>query len=158
MIKCTFRLNGAGISTLSCPGVGFFPAYSGNPEQRNDPEQTTVKDIGPLPPGRYYIVARPVGGLMFKQRDWVKSIVSGSDHESWFALFRDDNLIDDTTFIEDVERGNFRLHPAGYRGISNGCITFTSKAHFAILRDALLITTTAMVSPTMKAFGTVQVY
>ena len=79
-------------------------------------------------------------------------------HESWFALFRDDNLIDDTTFIEDVERGNFRLHPAGYRGISNGCITFTSKSHFAILREALLITPTTMVSPTLKAFGTVQVY
>nr|WP_318379613.1 tlde1 domain-containing protein [uncultured Enterobacter sp.] len=62
------------------------------------------------------------------------------------------------TFFEKVTRGHFRLHPAGYRGISKGCITLSSKAHFEILRNALLSTPTIMVSSSLRAYGTVQVY
>ncbi|MBW9430553.1 tlde1 domain-containing protein [Atlantibacter hermannii] len=66
--------------------------------------------------------------------------------------------IDDSTFVEKVKRGNFRLHPAGYQGISKGCITLPSKNHYTILRNALLSTASVMISASLRAYGTVQVY
>lgn len=62
------------------------------------------------------------------------------------------------SFIEEVARGNFRLHPAGYEGISNGCITLPSPSHFAMLREALMKTPTVLVTESLKAYGTIQVY
>ncbi|WP_313449212.1 tlde1 domain-containing protein, partial [Atlantibacter hermannii] len=53
---------------------------------------------------------------------------------------------------------NFRLHPAGYQGISKGCITLPSKNHYTILRNALLSTASVMISASLRAYGTVQVY
>lgn len=44
MIRCTFHLNGGQMSTLSCPGIGFFPAYSGHAGgKRNNPDAITLK-------------------------------------------------------------------------------------------------------------------
>ena len=97
MIRCTFHLNGGALSTLSCPGFGFFPAYSGNEGlYRNNPDAANIKDVGPLPPGQYFIVDRPVGKYGFV-RDHANSFMSGSDRSVWFALFRHDDLIDDFT-------------------------------------------------------------
>jgi len=159
MIKCTFHLNGKSLSNLSCPGIGFFPAYSGNAGlHRNNPNSVKIPSIGPLPPGKYYIVNRPIGGLRSRAQDWMASKYSGSDRGLWFALFREDNQIDDWTFIDKVERGNFRLHPAGYRGISEGCITLASQSHYAILRNALLRTPTFKLTSSLTAYGTIQVY
>jgi len=62
------------------------------------------------------------------------------------------------TFIDQVQRGHFRLHPAGYRGISEGCITFPSRTQFEVLRQSLLQTATIKVTASLTAFGTVQVY
>lgn len=159
MIRCTFLLNGYGLSTLSVPGVGFFPAYSGNEgNHRNNPDSVAVKDAGPLPPGRYYIVDRPTGGFTGPANDFLNSKLSGSDRSLWFALYRDDGSLDDNTFIDQVERGAFRLHPAGRSGTSNGCITFPNHSHYAILRDALLRTATVKASASLTAYGTVQIY
>ena len=159
MIQCTFHLNGFGLSNLSCPGIGFFPAYTGNAGgHRNNPDSVSVLNVGPLPPGRYYIVDRPQGGRLGWFRDYVESELSGSDRDVWFGLFRDDGAIDDYTFIEEVRRGNFRLHPAGYRGVSNGCITLPSPSHYAILRTALLNTPTLVLSGGLRAYGTIHVY
>lgn len=69
-----------------------------------------------------------------------------------------DSQIDDISFIDGVERGNFRLHPAGKSGISDGCITLPSHADYAILLEALLSTPSVMVTAQLKAFGTIQVY
>lgn len=91
-------------------------------------------------------------------RDSFASFVSGSDRSVWLALYRQDSNIDDLTFIEDVERGHFRLHPAGYKGVSEGCITFPRLSGFMLLREALLKTEPYIATPTLKAFGTVQVY
>lgn len=91
-------------------------------------------------------------------QDWAASEYTGSDRSIWFALYREDGKIDDWTFIDNVERGRFRLHPAGYQGISQGCITLPSRAHFAILREALLKTPTLQVTSMLTAYGTVQVY
>lgn len=159
MIRCTFHLNGNALSTLSCPGIGFFPAYSGNTGVlRNNPDAINVPDAGPLPPGNYYIVARPGSGFKHLVKDAAYSIVSGSNHFTWFALFREDSSIDDHTFIGQVERGNFRLHPAGYRGVSNGCITFINRDHYNIFRQALINTSKYRISGLLESYGTVQVY
>lgn len=113
MIKCTFHLNGGAISTLSCPGIGFFPAYSGNTGlYRNNPDSAHIKNVGPLPPGKYFIVNRPLGGLRTAIKNYIESEMSGSDRSIWFALYRDDGKIDDVTFYESVLRGQFRLHPS----------------------------------------------
>lgn len=159
MIRCTFHLNGGALSTLGCPGIGFFAAYSGQAgSTRNNPDAMAVKNIGPLPPGKYYIVSRPTGGRFSGIRDYFGSVVSGSDRELWFGLFRDDGSVDDYTFIEDVKRSNFRLHPAGYKGTSHGCITFPGLSQYMILRNSLLSTTTFNVTSTLIAYGTVYVY
>lgn len=158
MIACTFYLNGGALSNLSCPGVGFFPAYSGSGRSRNNPDAVAVPSIGPLPPGLYYIVTRGSGGLVTGISDSIASFISGSDRAIWFALYRHDAQIDDLTFIENVERGHFRLHPAGYKGVSEGCITLPRLSDFMLLRDALLNTPTIQVTASLTAFGTIQVY
>lgn len=159
MIRCTFHLNGGQLSTLSCPGIGFFPAYSGNAgENRNNPAAVATPEVGPLPPGLYYIVTRPRGGIKSHWKDLVKELESGSNRDYWFALYRDDEHIDDITFIDKVKRGSFRLHPAGQSGISNGCITLPNHAHYMLLMHALLSSGAMMVTPQLKALGTIQVY
>ncbi|WP_323045898.1 tlde1 domain-containing protein, partial [Paraburkholderia sp.] len=49
------------MSTLRCDGVGDFAAFSGNSSGKNNPAAVAVPDVGPLPPGRYYIVDRGSG-------------------------------------------------------------------------------------------------
>ncbi|ASI57547.1 DUF2778 domain-containing protein [Raoultella ornithinolytica] len=158
MIRCTFCLNGNQLSNLSCPGIGFFPAYSGTGTSRNDPDAVAVPSIGPLPTGLYYIVTRGTGGVVTMVSDSLASFISGSDRSIWFALYRHDSQIDDYTFIGHVRRGNFRLHPAGYQGVSEGCITLPRLSDFMLLRAALLNTPTIQVTASLTAFGTVQVY
>lgn len=88
------------MSTLSCPGLGFFPAYSGNADpNRNNPDAVAIPKVGPLPPGLYYIVTRPRGGLKARWKDTIKELESGSNRDFWFALYRADEHIDDITFI-----------------------------------------------------------
>ena len=159
MIRCTFHLNGSQLSTLSCPGIGFFPAYSGNAgETRNNPEAVSVAEVGPLPPGLYYIVTRPRGGLKSRWHDMIKELESGSNRDFWFALYRNDKEIDERTFINKVERGSFRLHPAGQSGISNGCITLPIHSHYRILMHALLASGAFKLTGELNALGTIQVY
>ena len=38
--------------------------------------------------------------------------------------------IDDSTFCEKVKRGQFRIHPEGPLGISQGCVTFKKMSDF----------------------------
>ncbi|WP_313083333.1 DUF2778 domain-containing protein [Atlantibacter sp.] len=159
MIKCTFHLNGGQLSTLNCPGIGFFPAYSGNQGiNRNNPDSVTLLKKGPLPPGQYYIVSRQRGGLRTRVNDFWKSMESESDRNLWFALYRVDDRIDDLTFIDNVNRGSFRLHPAGRNGNSDGCITLVSLSHYMILWRALITSPKLLVSAELEAFGTIQVY
>lgn len=108
MIDCTFRLNAGGLSTLSCPGTGYFTAFSGNAgPHRNNPDSSSVMDTGPLPPGRYYIVDRPRGGMLGPIRDLANSIATGSNRDLWFGLYRDDGKFDDVTYIDGVMRAHF---------------------------------------------------
>jgi hypothetical protein len=155
-LSCTFKLNGLPLSLLVCPGVGNFPAFSGQLPRRNDPGATAVAGIGPLPRGRYYIVERKSGGRL----GWIYDALSplySTDRSDWFALHADDGKIDDSTIINGVRRGAFRLHPKGPRGVSEGCVTLEKQADFDLLRTALLKQPTVTMPGGGQAYGTIDV-
>ncbi|WP_341272028.1 DUF2778 domain-containing protein [Paraburkholderia ginsengiterrae] len=144
-------------------GAGAFPAFSGDDIYRNRGGCTAVVGKGPLPAGKYWIVARPSGGIGSRLETSVKdawNAVRGSPshHDEWFALYRDDGQIDDWTWVSGVKRGNFRLHPASGAGISFGCVTLTSVADFRRLRQALLHTPTVPAGNSgIRAYGWIEV-
>jgi hypothetical protein len=151
------------IAILSIYGAGVFTAFSGNGIYRNRGGCTAVKDNGPLPAGKYWIVDRPAGGLLSQTEAFIASTTtrlrgSPSDRSEWFALYRDDGLIDDYTWINGVRRGNFRLHPIGASGNSFGCITLPSLANFETIRRALLHTTRIDAGRSgLKSYGWIEV-
>lgn len=69
----------------------------------------------------------------------VKSLSVGATYgrDEWFALYRDDRSIDDVTWINNVKRGLFRLHPGH---VSEGCITIRHNSDYAAIRNALMHT------------------
>ncbi|MCG5078058.1 DUF2778 domain-containing protein [Paraburkholderia tagetis] len=158
-----FIVNNAPFSPLTIFGIGTFSAFSGNGIYRNRGGCTAIPDNGPIPAGRYWIVDRPIGGIGSQARTWTKdtwNTITGlpSDHAEWFALYRDDGRIDDSTWVKGVERGHFRLHPVGGRGISLGCITLPSHTDFAKIRQALLHTTTILPrNSELRAYGIIEV-
>ncbi|TDG10382.1 DUF2778 domain-containing protein [Paraburkholderia guartelaensis] len=158
-----FLVNDAPFSPLAICGVGTFSAFSGNGIYRNRGGCTAIPDNGPIPSGRYWIVDRPKGGVGSQAWTWTKdawNTVTGipSHHSEWFALYRDDDKIDDFTWVKGIERGHFRLHPAGGRGISLGCITLPSYADFARIRQALLHTPAVSARNSgLRAYGTIEV-
>jgi len=157
-LACTFALNAQPMSSLDCRELGCMAAFSGTGAARNNPRSTGVKSVGPLPRGRYYIVDRQSGGMMGGLRHFVLEHLYGTDRSSWFALYRDDGTIDDVTSIEGINRGAFRLHPVGPRGLSEGCITLASPAAFTRLRALLKAgPTIAIPNTTSVAYGTVDV-
>lgn len=103
-------------------------------------------------------MTRPRGGFGTHWHDAIKGLESRSNRDFWFALYRHDTHIDDRTFINNVERGSFRLHPAGQSGISNGCITLPNHSHYRILMHGLLASGTFKVTAGLDAPGTIQVY
>ena len=158
MIRCTFHLNGYQLSTLSCPGLGFFPHIL---------EIPGITEIILMPlrllrwapyPKTLLYRDTSTGGFGTHWHDAIKGLESGSNRDFWFALYRHDTHIDDRTFINNVERGSFRLHPAGQSGISNGCITLPNHSHYRILMHGLLASGTFKVTAGLDALGTIQVY
>lgn len=158
-----FIVNNEPFSHLVMYGIGSFPAYSGDEIYRNRSGCTAVANKGPLPGGKYWIVDRPSGGIGSRAKARVNDIWSGvmgarTDHAEWFALYRDDYLIDDWTWVNGVKRGNFRLHPAGGSGRSFGCITLPSRGDFHRIRRALLQTTTVPAGASgIRAYGWIEV-
>jgi hypothetical protein len=158
-----FVVDNASSLTLVMFGVGTFPAFSGDDIYRNRGGCTAVVGKGPLPAGKYWIVARPRGGIGSRMEALIKdawNTVRGSpsNHDEWFALYRDDGKIDDWTWVNGVKRGNFRLHPVGGTGVSFGCITLKSVADFSRLRQALLHTSTIPAGNSgMRAYGWIEV-
>ena len=129
-LVCRFKLNGQPMSAFTIRAKSY-PAFSGMGKDANKKESACIKGAGPSPPGTYYIVDRPTGGLLGEVRDWL-----GNKGE-WFALFADDGSIDDSTLCDHVIRGNFRLHPKGPLGRSEGCITIDKHEDFNAIRDQL---------------------
>ena len=142
-------LNSQRETTLSCSCGDTFPAFSGAEGAFNDPTLAAAKNIGPIPPRRYYIVDRPTGGRL----GWLRELYLG--RSDWYALYAYDDSIDDFTDIRGTIRGQFRLH-AGSR--SEGCVTLTSDDAFSRLRNLLENTESAIIPGTnIKHYGTITV-
>ena len=155
--QCIFRLNGQSLTTLVC-GSLVLPAFSGEPGYVNDPNATGVQKKGPLPKGRYYIIDRQSGGRLGWLYDPLLDAISQSDRHRWFSLYRNDGVVDDWTVINGVRRGQFRIHPIGRLGVSEGCITLTQPQGFEKLSQYLRSNTPAAVPGTsLKYYGTVDV-
>lgn len=118
------------MSTLECSNNRSYDAFSGLEHVVNDPKFVDQVEVGPLPTGNYYIISRQSGGRLGWLRDPVMDTWNRSKRSQWFALYRDDNEIDDYTSIQGIARGNFRLHPVGAEGLSEGCVTLTSATGF----------------------------
>lgn len=134
---CTYVLNGEPLSELTCEDR-TYEAFSGDAATyvNNALYQDLVKE-GPLPLGRYYIVDRESGGMLGWIKQPVKDVFAGTDRSEWFSLYRDDDQVDDQTTINNIQRSAFRIHPVGPQGISQGCVTLTSKLAFDELRQSL---------------------
>ena len=158
-----FLVSNKTFAPLSIYGVGVFPAFSGNDIYRNRGGCTGLKNDGPLPAGRDWIVDRPAGPIDSRILTWAKDTANSmlgeyTNRNEWFALYRDDGMIDDYTWVNGVERGNFRLHPIGGDGVSLGCITLQNRSDFQTVRRALLHTNTVPVRDTgLRAYGTIEV-
>lgn len=151
MIDCIFELNNKPMSTFKC-GPITFPAFSGLGSHANRRMSACHPNVGPIPPGTYYIFDRQPGGLLGPFRDLF------SDKGEWFALYAIDGKIDDETYCDRVKRGNFRLHPKGALGVSQGCIVIEKLADFQRLRAILRGSPTILVPRVgLKAYGKVRV-
>lgn len=126
----TFKLNAKPLSHF-CGGASTFPAFSGRGEHVNRRTSACLANAGPIPPGNYFIVDRESGGRL----GWWRDLFAG--RSNWFALYADDGNIDDYTWCEQVKRGQFRLHPKGRLGISEGCIVIDSSRDFQLLTAIL---------------------
>ncbi|AGR69525.1 DUF2778 domain-containing protein [Burkholderia pseudomallei] len=156
--QCFYTLNNQRLSTFTCAGFGGVPAFSGESSFINKPDATAIAKAGPIPKGRYYIVTRESGGHLGWLYDFIKDQWSNSNRSTWFGLYRNDGVIDDWTFVNGVKRGNFRLHPTGRWGESEGCITVTTQLQFDRLRKFLLKQSTQLIPGTsIKYYGTVDV-
>ncbi len=157
-VKCTFVLNDKTTSLLTCEGTAPVEAFSGANEGRDNPDDTDMKNVGPLPKGTYYLVDRQSGGTLGFFYDWFDAHGFGStDRTKWFMLWNPAS--GDTTNINGIKRGNFRLHPKGPFGLSLGCITVENSYEFDRLQK--FIRSRGMVLPvpgtTLRAYGTVEV-
>lgn len=151
MVECTFELNGKPMSALKI-GALSLPAFSGKDAYVNRRSVACTANLGAIPPGRYYILDRESGGLLGPLRDlW-------NDRQDWFSLYADDGKIDDYTICEQIKRGNFRLHPNGRLGISEGCIVIDSRADFYRLRATLKSAPqTSIPGTSLKTYGKILV-
>ena len=154
--NCAFVLNKQPISSLVCGGVSY-PASSGLGRDVNDPAKANDADAGPIPPGRYNIVDRPVGGRFPMIESTIHDLISHSQRTEWFALYSTSSNADHMT-VQKIKRGNVRLHPIGRLGISEGCITLMHQDGFDQLRTTLLATPKTFIPGTqIRTYGTVEV-
>lgn len=151
LLQCTFTLNGQSMSELTC-GNESFKAFSGLGESVNQASKASNADSGPIPPGRYYIFDRQSGGRL----GWMYDFFSG--RSEWFSLYAIDETIDDTAYVQEVKRGQFRLHPKGPMGISKGCVVLESAEEFSRFRNLLLQRGSQSVyGSELKAYGVLTV-
>jgi hypothetical protein len=151
-LSCTFTLNSQEKSWFTCPGVGSVEAFSGDGQGRNNPKATSSYH-GAIPRGRYWIVDRVSGGHL----GWLYDTLH--HRAGWFALYCDDDRIDDYMSVDGVTRSSFRLHPAGVPGfgVSHGCITVVWRNDFDRLHNALVGSGSKVVGGVYKAYGSVEV-
>jgi hypothetical protein len=131
MLQCSFELNDKPMSEFRIGAAISVPAFSGLAPHVNRRNGACLRDLGPVPLGRYYIVDRESGGHLGRLYDFF------SNRTDWFSLYAADQKIDDETFCNEVKRGNFRLHPKGIQGISKGCIVINNPPDFDRIRSML---------------------
>jgi Protein of unknown function (DUF2778) len=148
MFHCGFKLNDQPMSALKFAGLSV-PAFSGLGSHVNKRAMACAKDLGPIPPGRFYIVDRPTGGRMGAIRNWWRG--------HWFALYAADGRVNDETWCDGVMRGNFRLHPKGPRGISQGCVTLENACDFSHISAMLQSVRPTVVAGVVGAYGVLTV-
>jgi hypothetical protein len=152
MYNCVFTLNEKPMSTLRV-GALEVPAFSGMKQHVNRPSSSCMPNLGPIPPGSYFILDRKEGGIMAPLRE-----LFAGDQSRWFALYRVDARVDDEVFCDSVRRGEFRLHPKGTLGISRGCITINAMSDFMFVEQLLRGTSRITVPGTEEqAYGVVAV-
>ncbi|MBL1259314.1 MAG: DUF2778 domain-containing protein [Thiotrichaceae bacterium] len=153
MIDCSFKLNNKPMSTFKM-GAPSFPEFSGLDKHVNNSKSQCSLNKGPIPKGSYYIFDRQSS---LKER--FKSIFNKNEKDAWFALYAIDTKIDDETYCEQVKRGQFRLHPSGILGISQGCITINDWTDFQVVRSLLKGTKTIEISDVgLECYGKVRVW
>lgn len=105
-----------------------------------------------------FVALAPQNVIPYAVIDYALDIWSNSNRSTWFALYKADGKVDDWAFVNGVKRGNFRLHPNGRWGISDGCITLTSQAQFDRLSAYLLSQPVTVIPGTdIRYHGTVDV-
>ncbi|WP_322047588.1 DUF2778 domain-containing protein [Paraburkholderia sp. J67] len=156
-VRCTFLLNNKTTSTLTCSGFGSVDAYSGQKQGRDNTADTAMPNIGPLPAGTYYLVVRQSGGMFGWAHDWIAASTLSTDRFKWFMLWNP--IGGDTTMINGIRRGSFRLHPEGHERLSEGCITVVSPFAFDSLQRYIRTQKAMLPVPgsTLRAYGTVDV-
>jgi hypothetical protein len=156
-VNCSFTLNRKETSALICTGYGTVEAFSGQEQGRDNPAEAATKSIGPIPPGKYYLVDRQSGGAMGFVRDNLSPYFGSTDRRKWFTLWNP--RTGDMTNINGVQRGQFRLHPAGDLELSEGCITLVNSAEFELLQRFIRKSPPSLPVPgtTLRAYGTVTV-
>jgi len=157
-VKCTFVLNKQTTSTFTCEGTAPVEAFSGTGRGRDNPDDTAIEKIGPLPTGTYYLIDRQSGGLLGGMRDWWSANGDiSTDRHKWFMLWNP--VSGDTTNIHGIQRGNFRLHPMGRMQLSEGCITVKNPYEFERLQKFIRSRgqTVPVPGTSLRAYGTVEV-
>ena len=133
-------------------------AFSGDVGHENKPEDTALAKAGPIPKGRYYIIARQSGGRLGWLWDPILDEISNSHRQDWFALHPVGRPLDDWVVVNGVRRDRFRLHPAGRQRLSEGCITLTEQWRFNALRTYLLSLPPSYIPNTkVRYYGVVEV-
>ncbi|WP_415117777.1 tlde1 domain-containing protein [Paraburkholderia sp.] len=101
---------------------------------------------------------RQSGGYLGPLRDlWDAYGFGSTDRRNWFMLWNP--VSGDTTNINGIKRGNFRLHPAGRMGLSEGCITVVHPYEFDRLQKFIRSQGARLSVPgtALRAYGTVEV-
>ena len=151
-------LNNKATSTLTCQGTAPVTAFSGHSEGRDNPADTDLENVGPLPEGTYYHVDRQSGGYFGYFRDlWDAYGYGSTDRRLWFMLWNPAS--GDETNINGIKRGNFRLHPIGRLRLSDGCITVVNPYEFDRLQKFIRSKKAMLPVPgsALRAYGTVEV-
>ncbi|NIF52044.1 DUF2778 domain-containing protein [Burkholderia sp. Ax-1724] len=131
-VFCTFALNNRETSGLYCLGLGMIEAYSGHGKGRDNPNAVSIPMTGAIPPGTYFIVDRQSGGRLGWLHDLSDTYLGSTDRTKWFMLWNAHG--GDTTMIDGIRRGNFRLHAEGPMRESDGCITVKNGNDFERLQ------------------------
>ncbi|BCF99338.1 hypothetical protein PPGU19_039070 [Paraburkholderia sp. PGU19] len=158
-VHCTFSLNNQDTSDLYRSGYGTVKAFSGAGRGRDNADATAMPDVGPLPRGTYYIVDRQSGGMMGWLYDWAgEHGIGTTDRSKWFMLWNPSG--GDTTNINGIKRGSFRLHPRGPLGLSHGCVTVLYPADFESLARYIRARPPELPVPgaAFRAYGTLEVW